>query len=367
MSILFILFISLFFFICSLMISIYLLSNKEKFYNYKLQGQPANRGMKFFYGLPHKKVDVTNIVKQKWIKNTPNTSGGPEIIIPVNDVVRKNQLGIDPIPNVVKYIFIEEGKEKPHIVTHQQQLNINLNYSKNNDSKVILTKRYKHCVIFSYCERKKSHLGCNPIINLDYFCKNGVHNNPDVFYIFVINHYQCHINIPQLPNVRIYTRQNSGRCQGAWRFGISKINVTQFDYFIFMNDIIKGPFINKKNWYHQFGNMIDSKVKLSSLSNNIPCPKYWPPNKNFGYFVTEMLWCVDRTGLDIISKNLWNNITDLKFDEEYKKSRFYYIFNYEMGLTREIEKQNYKVKGLYHDTRIIMRKPDNIDKLFLKK
>ena len=154
--------------------------------------------------------------------------------------------------------------------------------------------------------------------------------------------------------------------KGAWRFGISKINVTQFDYFIFMNDTIKGPFINKKNWYHQFGNMIDSKVKLSSLSNNIPCPKYWPPNKNFGYFVTEMLWCVDRTGLDIISKNLWNNITDSKFDEEYKKSRFYYIFNYEMGLTREIEKQNYKVKGLYHDTRIIMRKPDNINKLFLK-
>ena len=52
------------------MISIYLLSNKENFYNCKLQGQPANRGMKFFYGLPHKKVDVTNIVKQKWIKNT---------------------------------------------------------------------------------------------------------------------------------------------------------------------------------------------------------------------------------------------------------------------------------------------------------
>ena len=45
-------------------------------------------------------------------KKYSNTSGGPEIIIPVNDVVRKNQLGIDPIPNVVKHIFIEEGREK---------------------------------------------------------------------------------------------------------------------------------------------------------------------------------------------------------------------------------------------------------------
>ncbi len=348
------------------MISIYLLSKKEKFYNYKLQGQPANRGMKFFYGLPHKKVDVTNIVKQKWIKNTPNTSGGPEIIIPVNDVVRKNQLGIDPIPNVVKYIFIEEGKEKPHIVTHQQQLNINLNYSKNNDSKVILTKRYKHCVIFAYCERKKSHLGCNPIINLDYFCKNGVHNNPDVFYIFVINHYQCHINIPQLPNVRIYTRQNSGRCEGAWRFGISKINVTQFDYFIFMNDTVKGPFNNKKNWYNQFANVINSKVKLSSLSKYNRVHDFGGGRKNSPSDVSGMLWCVDRTGLDIISKTLWTN-SDSKFDSVYSNNRQDFIFKFEVGLSREIRSRNYEAKSLYNSDLPHRIKNENDKYIFLKK
>jgi len=300
--------------------------------------------MKILYGLPHKKVDVTSIVHKKWIKNS--RSGGPEIIIPVTDVARTKQLGVDPIPNVVKQIFIEEGKEKPYIVNSQQQLNINLNYSKNNDNKVVLTKKYKYCVIYSYCERKKSDSGCNPMINLDFFCKNGVHNNSDVFYIFVINHYQCHINIPQLPNVRIYTRQNSGRCEGAWRFGYTKINQNNFDYFIFINDTVKGPFFDKNDWYNKFGNMINSRVKLSGLNIHPAVKNFGKINNNFGPSLQGFLWCVDKVGLNIISNTLWKNITCAKWDEIYKQSRHNYIFLFEIGLTREIQKCKFNINSL---------------------
>ena len=312
--------------------------------------------MKILYGLPHKKVDVTSIVHKKWIKNL--RSGGPEIIIPVTDVARTKQLGVDPIPNVVKQIFIEEGKEKPYIVNSQQQLNINLNYSKNNDNKVVLTKKYKYCVIYSYCERKKSDSGCNPMINLDFFCKNGVHNNSDVFYIFVINHYQCHINIPQLPNVRIYTRQNSGRCEGAWRFGYTKINQNNFDYFIFINDTVKGPFFDKNDWYNKFGNMINSRVKLSGL-NKLDKPG----------IITGMIWCVDKIGLNIIKNTLWKNTTDSQWDEIYKKSRHNYIHKIELGLSKYIINANYLTNALYCNSEVNDQNniKDKIGKLFLKK
>ena len=38
-----------------------------------------------------------------------------------------------------------------------------------------------------------------------------------------------------------------------------------------MNDTVKGPFNNKKYWYHQFANVINSKLNYHLYQNIIVC------------------------------------------------------------------------------------------------
>jgi hypothetical protein len=55
--------------------------------------------MKFEYGINTKKVDITDIVYNKCLNDN-------NIIIPKNDIVRRDLFGIDPCPKVVKFIYI---------------------------------------------------------------------------------------------------------------------------------------------------------------------------------------------------------------------------------------------------------------------
>ncbi len=71
--------------------------------------------MKFFYGLPHKKIDITVIVFTKCKKDN-------KIIIPKTDLARTKLFGVDPLPNIVKNVYINNIKFLPH-----EEIIINLN------------------------------------------------------------------------------------------------------------------------------------------------------------------------------------------------------------------------------------------------
>lgn len=71
--------------------------------------------MRFHYGLPHKWVDITYIVLTKCVKNDI-------ITIPKTDLARRNLFGIDPIPNVIKNVYINNIKFLPH-----EEVKININ------------------------------------------------------------------------------------------------------------------------------------------------------------------------------------------------------------------------------------------------
>lgn len=71
--------------------------------------------MKFEYGINTKKIDITKIVLSKCIKDNI-------IFIPKNDVTRKNLFGIDPVPKVVKNVYINGIS-----FSHNEEIKINKN------------------------------------------------------------------------------------------------------------------------------------------------------------------------------------------------------------------------------------------------
>ena len=80
-----------------------------------------NDDFKVEYGIDTKKINITNIILSKCLKNN-------KIIIPTNDVKRKNLFNIDPCPKIVKSIYIN-GK----IYNANEEINIDapLNYHTN--------------------------------------------------------------------------------------------------------------------------------------------------------------------------------------------------------------------------------------------
>ena len=61
----------------------------------------------------------------------------------------------------------------------------------------------KFCVFYSYCQTKESQK------NLEFFVKNGINLNDDIFYVFLINNYNCSVKIPnQKNNIRKWISKN---------------------------------------------------------------------------------------------------------------------------------------------------------------
>jgi hypothetical protein len=78
--------------------------------------------MRFHYGLQHKKIDITNIVLIKCVKNNI-------ITIPKTDLTRTKLFGVDPLFGVIKNVYIN-----------------NIVYSQNEEIKIDINKRI--CICF---------------------------------------------------------------------------------------------------------------------------------------------------------------------------------------------------------------------------
>tara|TARA_B100001027_G_scaffold112127_1_gene77377 strand:+ start:92 stop:841 length:750 start_codon:yes stop_codon:yes gene_type:complete len=198
-----------------------------------------------------------------------------------------------------------------------------------------------YCLLYSYFETKESQK------NLEFFIKNGISINNNIFYIFLINNYQYSVNIPYQKNIKIIVRPNIGHDFASWKDGLKSINRT-FDYYIFMNDTIRGPFLPRyipKNisWYKMFCNLISDKVKLSGLTIN-----YFPwgnKNKNLQH-VQSMMFCTDKIGLEILKKNIFH-LKPLEYENIYKKNRKNFITQFEIGMSKHIIKNDFQIAALY--------------------
>lgn len=237
------------------------------------------------------------------------------------------------------------------------------------------------CVFYSYFESPES------IKNIEFFIENGVSLDDDVFYVFLINNHKYSVTIPNQKNVKIICRDNIGHDFGSWSYGLESIQ-QEFDYYIFMNDTVRGPFLpryipSNLKWYQLFCNLISEKVKLSGLTiNYFPWKKNvierhsdqpdipnnngisffsiitWMVNKTISFIwrrnieepdykhVQSMIFCTDKVGIDILKKNIFN-LTPEKYKNIYDDSRKKYIIKFEIGMSQEIIKNGFDIAALY--------------------
>ena len=181
------------------------------------------------------------------------------------------------------------------------------------------------------------------IDNLLFFIKNGIYENDIYDYYFINNgNYPVEMSkkselyLYHIKNVKIHQRENKGYDYGAYSYFIEKYKdiLYTYDYFIFMNDTVIGPFFpvwfkEKYKWPILFTDMINEEYKLTGISiNQIPDP-----------IVQGMLFCTDKIGLNILMENnIFNNC-----DNETKQE---IIDNHEIKSSRVISNSGFKVTSL---------------------
>jgi hypothetical protein len=110
---------------------------------------------------------------------------------------------------------------------------------------------------------------------------------------------------------RVLRRENKGYDFGAWYHGLQHSTLFGYDYFIFLNDSIRGPF-GDPNWIGTFTGLLTERNKLAGITINCHNNGY-----NMAYqmpvtpHVQSMMLCTDRVGLDIIYPSIISANHDL--------------------------------------------------------
>lgn len=122
----------------------------------------------------------------------------------------------------------------------------------------------KIAIIYAYYEKDNTY-----ITNLNYFLKLGIY--PECDYYFIINGI-CSVIFPNQNNIKVMRRENEGFDFGGYYHALNNMDKNKYDYFIFMNTSVRGPFLPNYisiKWYEPFLNLIKDDVKLVGPTINI--------------------------------------------------------------------------------------------------
>jgi len=210
------------------------------------------------------------------------------------------------------------------------------------ENKNIENKKNNYLITYVYYETPKS------IINLKFFLKNGIVNENNVNYNFIIKN-KCSVEIPDYDNINIIKTNNEGYDFGGYSDSLFNIDIKKYKYFIFLNDTVRGPFlpryVSKNNWYKYFTSLIDDKTKLVGSSINYLDTAGGMRQIKYDPHIQSMAFSTDNIGIDILIKN---NIFNKKLNIEYiKKSKINFIRKFEIGLSRVLIKNGYKITALH--------------------
>jgi hypothetical protein len=220
----------------------------------------------------------------------------------------------------------------------------------------IIKEYYKKTLVtYVYFETKQS------INNLDFFIKNGIYDKNDVVYNIIIKGGKCSVIIPNYKNVNIFKTNNEGYDFAGYSNSINNININKFEYFIFINDTVIGPFlpryIKKNNWYNMFTNLLSNEIKLVGSTIN-KSSIYIDKNTYVPKHIQSMSFATDIIGLKLLIKNkILNERNNIKiFKNEGKKA---FILKFEVNMSKIIMDNGYNIASfnqsennkidLYHD------------------
>jgi hypothetical protein len=164
---------------------------------------------------------------------------------------------------ILLFLLIIYDKETFHNITEtHEQTNNSIIISSNKNFE---ESKNKYVCFYAYYEKDEMYKE-----NLVYFLNNGgILDNID--YYIIING-ECTVNIPDLKNIIVIKKQNTGYDFGAWQHAIKKyMKLNYYDYYIFLNSSIRGPIIDdNKIWLDEFLELLmnsNESAKKNTLSN----------------------------------------------------------------------------------------------------
>lgn len=188
----------------------------------------------------------------------------------------------------------------------------------------------KYVCMYAYYEKNDIYKN-----NLRIFLEKGYRY--DIDYYIIING-TCTVEIPKKDNIVIINKENIGFDFGAWSHCIHKYLTKKYDYYIFLNTSVRGPYIN--NWLEEFLKLFNKDVKLVGTSINIM------PTNIYNYYdydppythVQSMFFILNREGFEYL------NSLDFFNEEEINKLNFMeLILKKEINLSQLILKNNWNI------------------------
>lgn len=176
-------------------------------------------------------------------------------------------------------------------------------------------------------------------INLHFFIENGVFESKTVHYNFIIKSRECSIDIPNYDNIKVYYIENKGYDFIGYSYSVEHPhnNVKEYDYYIFLNDTVRGPFlpryISKSCWVYCFIQLINEKTKLVGISIN----RY--VSDKISKHVQSMGFATDLKGIRLLQDKQIFNIK--KNREIYNK--FEFIIKFEVGMSKVFLEAGYLI------------------------
>ena len=170
-----------------------------------------------------------------------------------------------------------------------------------------------------------------------YFIKHGIFESENYKFVIICNNENILINAPNY--VTIYYRENKGHDFGAWSYGLSKIDISIYDYFMFVNSSVIGPIVPDYytgNWIDIFTSKITYHTKL--YGSTINCAGFWThKDPNLYAHIQSYAFCTDKIGIDILMSTKLLDIHNLSINYEDT------IKNKEIKMSRDIVNAGYNI------------------------
>jgi len=136
---------------------------------------------------------------------------------------------------------------------------------------------------------------------VDYFIKYAIFKDPNINFLIIINSKYARITVPEYVNV-IY-RDNIGYDFGAWSEGLlTNDTYKNYDYFIFANSSIIGPFLKPEetqNWPSYFINGLKNNHNTKLFGTIISSFHFKSPILSH---VQSFIFSTDKEALEYLMK-----------------------------------------------------------------
>jgi len=171
---------------------------------------------------------------------------------------------------------------------------------------------------------------------VQYFINNSIFKDDNIDFIIICNNKNLKIDIPDY--VKIIYRDNIGYDFGAWSNGILENDLYKnYNNFIFCNSSIIGPFLRDKSmkWTDIYINGLQDNIKLFGSTINTCCY-----GTTIRPHVQSYIFSMNKETLEYLINCKIFSIT------EYTKTFNETVDNKEVGMSREIIKNNWNIGSL---------------------